>query len=222
MTDKVGGLNATNMPVRALITMAYGIRDFQLSGGPGWIGTERYDIIAKPERNPDAAEPPADTSTMTDDQIKARDAQWKERAQALLAERFGLAVHKEMKEQPIYVLTVAKNGPKLTLIESPGARRGITSNRGRIQGYATTMEMLALNLASTVGKPVIDKTGLNGRYDWVLQFAPDEVAAGSQNAENPGPTLFTALQEQVGLKLDATKGPVENVVIDHIDRPSPN
>jgi uncharacterized protein (TIGR03435 family) len=93
LTDKVGGLNVENMPLRALITSAYGIRDFQLSGGPGWIGTERYDIIAKPERVESSAEPP-DPRTMSDDQRKTRDAQWEERIRPLLAERFGLVVHK--------------------------------------------------------------------------------------------------------------------------------
>src|ERR1017187_1355030 len=83
LTDKVGGLNAENIPLRAIITMAYGIRDFQLSGGPGWVGTDRYDIIAKPERVESAAAPPAD-GPMTDDQRKVRDDQWKSRVRTLL------------------------------------------------------------------------------------------------------------------------------------------
>jgi uncharacterized protein (TIGR03435 family) len=224
MTDKVGGLNAANIPLRAIITMAYGIRDFQLSGGPGWVGTERYDIIAKPEKTASAAEPP-DLGSMTDDQRRVRDDQWKSRVRALLADRFGLIVHTETKEEQIYVLTVAKGGPRLTVVAKPGDRQGMSNNRGRNQGYAATMSMLANNLANAVGRPVIDKTGLTEKYDWVLEWTPDMLAGGpdaGQPVENPGPTIFTALQEQLGLKLESTKGPVDTIVIDHVDRPSEN
>lgn len=224
MTDKVGGLNAENMPLRALITMAYGIRDFQLSGGPGWIGTDRFDIIAKPERVESAAAPP-DVQSMTDDQRKVRDDQWKERVRDLLAQRFGLVVHKEVKEEQIYLLTVAKGGPKLTVVTTPGGRQGITSNRGRTQGFAAPISMLATNLSGSVGRPVIDKTDLTAKYDWVLEWTPDMPATGSdapQPADAPGPTIFTALQEQLGLKLESSKGPVDTYVIDKVDRPSEN
>jgi uncharacterized protein (TIGR03435 family) len=226
MTDKVGGLNVTNMPLRALITFSYGIRDFQLSGGPGWVGTERFDIIAKPERADNAAEPP-DFKTMTDEQRKVRDDQWSARVRALLADRFGLVVHKETKEQPVYVLTVAKNGPKLTVVTTPGDRQGTSGGRGRSQGFAATMSMLANTLSNATGRPVIDKTGLTAKYDYILEWAPDG-GTGSpgqdapQPVDSPGPTIFTALQEQLGLKLESSKGPVENVVIDHVDHPSAN
>ena len=109
--------------------MAYDIRNFQLSGGPGWIDTDRYDIVAKPERET-TAEPP-DPKDMTDDQRKTRDEKWKERVRALLADRFGLVVHKETKEGQLYLLTVAKGGPKLTVVTKPGDRQGMSSNRGR-------------------------------------------------------------------------------------------
>jgi uncharacterized protein (TIGR03435 family) len=224
MTDKVGGLNAENMPLRALITMAYGIRDFQLSGGPGWLATDRYDIIAKPERVANAAVPPNYTP-LTDDQRKVRDDQWKDRVRNLLAERVGLVVHKEVKEEQIYVLTVAKGGPKLVVVTTPGGRQGMSTNRGRNQGYAATMSMLAMDLSNNVGRPVIDKTGLTEKYDWVLQWTPDMPATNPdapQPADGPGPTIFTALQEQLGLKLESSKGPVETYVIDKVDRPSEN
>jgi len=224
MTDKVGGLNATNVPLRAIITMAYGIRDFQLSGGPAWVGVVRYDIIAKPERTENAAEPP-DVNSMTDDQRKVRDEQWKARVRTLLAERFGLVVHTETKDQQIYVLGVAKGGPKLTIVTKPGDRQGMSNNRGRNQGYAATMSMLATNLANVAGRPVIDKTGLTEKYDWVLEWTSDMPATGSdapQPVDSPGPTIFTALQEQLGLKLEPSKGPVDTIVIDHVDRPTEN
>jgi uncharacterized protein (TIGR03435 family) len=225
LTDRTGGLNVSNMPLRALITFAYGIRDFQLSGGPGWVGTERFDIIAKTERVESTQEPP-DPRTMTDEQRKARDDQWNARVRALLADRFGLVVHKEAKEQPVYLLTVAKNGPKLTVVTTPGDRQGTSGGRGRSQGYAATMAMLANTLSNATGRPVIDKTGLTGKYDYILEWAPDGGAApgpdAAQPVDSPGPTIFTALQEQLGLKLESSKGPVENVVIDHVDHPSAN
>jgi uncharacterized protein (TIGR03435 family) len=227
MTDRVGGLNATNMPLRALITAAYGIRDFQLSGAPGWVGTERYDIIAKPERILETTEP-ADPRTMTDGQLKVRNEQWQERVRALLAERFGLLVRKETKEAPIYVLTVAKGGPKLTVVTTPGDRQGMSVNRGRMQGFAGTISSLATNLADVVGRQVVDHTGLTGKHDYVLEWTPDapvtEEQAGDapQPSNSPGPTIFTAVQEQLGLKLESTKGPVDTIVIDRVERPSPN
>jgi uncharacterized protein (TIGR03435 family) len=226
-TDKVGGLSATNIPLRAMITMAYGIRDFQLSGGPGWVGTERFDIIAKPERVPGTVEAP-DLREMTDDQRKVRDDRWKARVRSLLADRFGLVVHTETKEQQIYNLIVAKGGPKLTVVTTPGDRQGISGNRGRTQGFAATVSMLANNLANAVGRPVVDKTGLTAKYDWVLEWTPDAPATGpagpdaNQPVDSPGPTIFTAVQEQLGLKLESAKGPVETIVIDRVDRPSAN
>jgi bla regulator protein blaR1 len=227
MTDRAGGLNATNMPLRALITAAYGIRDFQLSGGPGWVGTERFDIIAKPERVESSQEPP-DPRAMTDEQRKLRNEQWNARVRALLADRFALVVHTETKEQPVYLLTVAKNGPKLTVVTTPGDRQGTSGGRGRSQGFAATMSMLANTLSNATGRPVIDKTGLTGKYDYILEWTPDAGPAGPagsdapQPVDSPGPTIFTALQEQLGLKLESSKGPVENIVIDHVDHPSAN
>ncbi len=226
MTDRAGGLNVTNMPLRALITFSYGIRDFQLSGGPGWVGTERFDIIAKTERVESGQEAP-DPRTMTDEQRKSRNDEWNARVRALLADRFGLVVHRETKEQPVYLLTVAKNGPRLTVVTTPGDRQGTSGGRGRSQGFAATISMLANTLSNATGRPVIDKTGLTGKYDYILEWTPDAGAAGpGQDApppvDSPGPTIFTALQEQLGLKLESSKGPVENIVIDRVDHPSAN
>ncbi len=228
MTDKVGGLRGENMPIRALVTMAYGIRDFQLSGAPGWLSTERYDIAAKPEAVEKAPEPP-DPHDMTDDQRKIRDEQWKERVRDLLAVRFGLVIHKEVKEEQIYHLVVGKGGSKLTEVTTPGPRQGMSMNTGRAQGFAAPMKMLADNLASTVGRPVVDMTGLTGKYDWKLEWTPDPGIAipgpntsQQQPVDAPGPTIFTAVQEQLGLKLETARGPVDTWVIDKIEHPSQN
>ena len=224
MTDRLGGLSVTNVPLRNIITMAYGIRDFQLSGGPGWIGTDRYNIVAKPERTPAAPPENPDERTMTDDQRKTRDDQWKDRVRSLLSDRFGLVVHTETKEQPVYVLTVAKNGPKLKVATNPGLEQGVRGGRGRSQGMAAPISMLVNTLSSATGRPVVDKTGLTEKYDYVLEWTPDLAAAESTDSapSTSGPTIFTALQEQLGLRLESSKGPVVTIVIDRVDRPSAN
>jgi bla regulator protein BlaR1 len=217
-----GGLNLTNIPLRNMITMAYDVRDFQVSGGPGWMGTERFDLTATADRV--AAAGPDDFAKMTDAQRKTVREQTNERLRALLADRFKLIVHKEIKEQPIYVLVVSKSGAKLQEIKEAQAKMGMTTNRGRMQAYGVPLEMLAQSLSGTLGRPIMDKTALTGKYDFVLEWTPD-LGTGSDAANAPapsGPTIFTALQEQLGLRLEAQKGPVENIVIDRAEKPSEN
>ncbi len=224
MTDRTGGLTATNVPLRNIITSAYGLRDFQLTGGPGWVGTDRYDIVAKPSRSENT--PAAAPMDLPDDQRKISEDQWKERIRSLLTDRFGLVVHKETKEQQIYVLTVAKGGSKLKAVPTPGPgkNQGMRSDRGRSQGMAAPMWMLANTLSSNTGRPVVDKTGLTEKYDFTLEWTPDVAAAENPDSASSGsgPTIFTAVQEQLGLKLESTKGPVDIYVIDKVDRPSAN
>jgi len=226
-----GGLSMTNMPLRAMITFAYDVRDFQVSGGAGWVGTERFDVRAKAERT--ASDGPVDLAKMTDDQRRTVRDQMAERLRALLADRFQLLVHKETKDQPIYALVVSKNGAKLKEAKAvEGARQGMSMNRGRLEGFAAPMEMLGNILSNTMGRPVIDKTGLTGKYDFVLEWTPeagvDARAQGFGDGINEpapapgGPTIFTALQEQLGLRLDAQKGPVQTIVIDRAEKPSEN
>jgi bla regulator protein BlaR1 len=225
-----GGLSMTNIPLRAMITFAYDVRDFQVSGGPGWVGTERFDLRAKADRTD--SDGPVDLAKMTDDQRKTVRDQIDERLRALLADRFQLVVHKETKDQPIYALLVSKNGAKLKEAKEAGGRQGMSMNRGRLEGFAAPMEMLCNVLSNTMGRPVIDKTGLAAKYDFVLEWTPDVGAdARAQgfgdgiNSPAPapgGPTIFTALQEQLGLRLDAQKGPVPNIVIDRAEKPSEN
>jgi len=226
-TYNAGGLNATNVPIRALITMAYGIRDSQLTGGPGWVGTDCYNVIAKPEKMegaPTNVGASSITYEQTDEQRKVRDDLLKERVRNLLTERFGLQVRKEIREEQVYTLTVMKSGPRVTPNTTPGARQGLTMHPGRAQGFAAPMPMLAEDLADTLGRPVIDKTGLTGQYDWKLEWAWEAGTGGTEapRQANAGPTIFTALQDQLGLKLESSKGPVDTYVIDHIDRPSEN
>jgi bla regulator protein blaR1 len=225
-----GGLKMMNVPLRAMITFAYDVRDFQISGGPGWVGTERFDVMARPDRA--AVDGPEDLSKMTDQQRRTIRDQIAERLRALLADRFQLAVHQESKDQPIYALVVSKDGAKLQEAKAPGARQGMSMNRGRLQGMAAPMEMLGQTLSNVTGRPVIDKTGLTAKYDFVLEWTPeagaDARAQGFGDGINEpapapgGPTIFTALQEQLGLRLESQKGPVPTIVIDRAEKPSEN
>jgi len=225
-----GGLKLTNIPLRAMITFAYDVRDFQVSGGQGWVGNERFDVMARPDRA--AVDGPDDFAKMNDDQRKTMRNQIAERLRALLADRFQLVVHREIKEQPIYALVLAKNGSKLQETKETGNQQNMMTNRGRSQGHAIPVDMMAQMLSGITGRPVVDKTGLTAKYDFVLEWtpdmAPDARAQGfgdgvTSPAPAPGgPTIFTALQEQLGLRLDSQKGPVENIVIDRVEKPSEN
>ena len=160
----------------------------------------------------------------------------------LFVDRFKLKYHHEVKELPLYALVVAKNGPKLTESKpadpssKEGARHMMMIGRGSLDAQGASIETLTHMISMHVGRTVIDKTGLTGTYDFKLTWTPDEGAGpmmkgpgggppGGDGAPPPdagGPTLLTALQEQLGLKLESQKGPVDVIVIDHIDPPSPN
>ncbi len=226
-----GGLKVTGIPLRGMITFAYDVRDFQVSGGPGWMGTERFDVMARPD-DAAAVDGQVDFDKMNDDQRKTMRDQITERLRALLADRFQLLVHKETKDQPIYALVVSKNGPKLQETKETGNQQSMMTNRGRSQAHAVPVALLAQVLSGITGRPVIDKTGLTAKYDFVLEWTPDAGADAraqgfgdgvTEPAPAPGgPTIFTALQEQLGLKLEAQKGPVQNIVIDRAEKPSEN
>jgi uncharacterized protein (TIGR03435 family) len=174
-----------------LIGWAYDIYPDQLYGKPKWLDSTRYDIIAA------APEEQAD---------------FKERMQTLLAERFKLAVHRETRELAVYALVVAKDGPKVKLTELSGDMNQNPfrmPGRGRLIGTGVTADALAKALSGQLGRTVKDATGLKGIFDFNLEWSPD------QNTD--GASLFTAIQEQLGLKLEGRKVPVEVLVIDRIE-----
>ena len=143
--------------------------------------------------------------------------------QALLADRFGLKVHQETRQLPIYALVVAKGGPRF----QPSKINGTTVSNGHAQitvtGSDHTVALLAEQLSRTLGRVVVDKTGLDGRYELSLKWTPDDAPGGAGTAPaDTGPSIFTAIQEQLGLKLESQKGPVPILVVDHIDLPSQN
>jgi len=195
-------LNMENVSLRKMTLMAYGIPDdrtYALSG-PDWLGDERFDIVA---RYPGGT--PAE-------QVRLM-------LQNLLAERFKLALHRETRQLPAYALVVAKGGPRIQPVE-PG--QGATNGRpGRLEATKITMQKLCDLFAKMVGMPVGNETGLSGAYSFTLEWTPDEttrVDPDSPAAPSGKPSLFAALQEQLGLKLEGRKGPVEVLVVDHIER----
>jgi len=230
------GLRVTNMPVRFLIRFAYDVQDFQISAGPGWIKSDRYDIQAKAENAADSQTVPDDPRKLTDDQRKTMNEQMRERMRTLLSDRFQLQIHKETKEAPVYALVVAKGGPKLK--ENPGTaggRQGIGMRPGgQANGTAAPLALLANLLSNVLSRPVIDRTGLTGKYDFELKWTPDAgQEIGPPGGLPPGvvpppppdpngPTIFTALQEQLGLRLESAKGPMEMIVVDRVEKPSEN
>lgn len=238
-----GRFTAKNVSVKMLIRLAYKVQDFQITGGPGWIDSERYDIEAKPEGSGPATSP----APPSDDRREAAMEEQRLRIQALLADRFGLAVHRDTKELPVYALVVAKGGAKLQPAaaardspEPPAAPspkgpmfkgRGMRMGRGELSGQSAPLSMLAESLSNQIGRTVVDRTGLTGLYDFTLKWTPEESQpqmfpgpppVDRAASPDPGPSIFTAIQEQLGLKLESQKGPVPILIIDRIEKPSEN
>jgi uncharacterized protein (TIGR03435 family) len=212
----VGRLSVINMTFKDLVATAYQVRDFQISGGPGWINSERFDNDAK-----------TDGSTAAKQMAEPM-------LQALLEDRFKLKVHRETKELPIYMLTVAKSGLKIQPAKegscvtpepgkpaAPGQRQSAfcgfhVMGRGRYDATHTSVPALATDLSSLLSRTVVDNTALAEAFDIHLRFAPEDAA------DSTNPSIFTAVQEQLGLRLESGKGPVEVLVIDQVERPSEN
>ena len=201
---------AINVPLRLVLTIAYSVTDRQISGGPEWMNSDRWNIQAKADRRG------------TSDEM--HDALAK-----LIEERFHLKIRHETKEQSVYLLTVDKQGMKMPLhdaadlVHEPFAGnpfRGITGNN-------VTMNYLAFFLSRGLDMNVLDRTNLADHYDVKLQYIPEPPPGGFRlNGEvmptPEGPDLYTALREQLGLKLEKGKGPVDFLVVEHVEKPSEN
>jgi len=206
------GYSASNIDLKSLIANAYGVRPEQISGGPSWIDSNHYDIEAKIV--------PADGAALQPLTKERRNLMLR----SLLADRFKLVVHTETKEQPIYELVVAKSGSKLQPAKSDQPTRMIMSGSGKFSMETAQISALIYQLSPQLGRPVIDKTGLTGNYEIKLEWARDSGSASSDAAPSDAsaPSIFTAVQEQLGLKLVSTKGPVDTLVIDHAEPPTAN
>lgn len=210
-------MQVVNFSLAGLIKFAYDVQDKQIVGAPDWINTEKFDIEAKPDV------PGAPNGK-----------QLKEMVQKLLADRFALKFHKDQKEMAAYVLTVGKDGPKMKAdTGNPNGLPGLFFGPiGTLHVMNATLQNFTNLMQSTVlDRPVVDKTGLNGRWDFTLKWTPDEsqfagmgvkIPPPAADDANAAPPLFTAIQEQLDLKLEAQKTQVPVLVIDHVDHPSPN
>ena len=256
MNQPGGRLVIRGMPFRELLLFAYQLQDFQISGGPGWIGgpgSDFWDIEARAEEG--SIPPPTGLPNPNTPNALAM------RLQSLLEDRFQLKMHRETKELPIYELSIAKGGSKVKLSDDqtpfqppergapppppfqlggPLPRFSMRVGRGNFEGVSVNIGNIVQTLSSMLGRTVVDQTGLKALYDVKLQWTPDGARrqggletppAGPALTGGPeapptidpnGPSIFTALQEQLGLKLESAKGPVEVLVIDSVQRPSNN
>jgi len=230
------GITVTNLPLFDLMRQAFGVSEDRLLGAPGWTDTERFDIEAK---------------VAPEDAPKLKDLKTAERLAMLVPvfeDRFGLKFHHETRNLTQYVLVIAKGGLKMKEaapgetypngMHPPSGGSGAGMMRmqpGELSAQAVSMQILVRQLSFNLGSTVVDQTGLTGKYDFDLKWTP-EVSSGitagpsesgqpggnPPSSDNTGPSLFTALEEQLGLKLEAKKAPADVIVIDHIEQPSPN
>jgi uncharacterized protein (TIGR03435 family) len=198
--------SATNITLLALMQWAYGMPEKQILDGPAWLASSRFDIQAEA----DIGDTMKSLTSEQGNELKRR------MVQSLLAERFQLKLHSETRTLPAYDLVLAKGGSKLQASESGGKSVGV--GRTHFNGQGLGMTSIAEELSKITGRVVVDKTGLDGRYDFKLLWTADDAPA----ADGDAPTLFTAIQEQLGLKLESAKESVPVFVIDHVDQPTPN
>ncbi len=221
-----GKLFITNATLRFLIKIAYDIGDDQLAGGPGWIGSRRFDLAATPERSLGG-----DPKDMAPDQVLVFHKPVRLRLQRLLADRFQLQLRKEAARMPIFGLVVAKGGPKRLTATRSAVGPQLKFGNGVLNAAGVDMATLAKFLSEgQTGRPVVDMTGLKDKYDFHLEWAPDasrtvppaDSAANQQPADAGGISIFTALQQQLGLKLDARTDAAERLVVVRAELPSAN
>jgi uncharacterized protein (TIGR03435 family) len=196
------------MTVESMLLVSYGVHKKQIAGAPDWIETERWDVKGVPDV-------PGQPSV----------EQFRGLVRKILAERFGLKYHMEQRELSVYALTVAKAGPKLAA--SAGDPNGLMNENDRDNGGQrqmqmtnATMEEFALVMKFFLDRPMVDQTGLTGHYDFQLKWTFDETKATTDGSA--APSLFTAIQEQMGLKLEPVKAATDVLVVDHVEQPSAN
>ena len=210
-----GQFTANGAVAKLLVMFAYDMQESQIVGGPGWFGTEKWDVQAKSENDQHNVQ---ETRLML---------------QRLLADRFGLQLHRSTEQLPVYMLTINKGGPRFKASEATATNLQVGSNSIFLQGG--TIDRLTVVLASALGRPVVDLTGLGGSYDLAVQWDDAPVRDGglpgiadpqSRQAATPAGnergSIFTAISDQLGLRLDAQRAPVDVLVIDDIRRPSAN
>jgi len=197
---------ATNVSLVSLLRVAFAIQEFQIDGQPRWADLDRFDIVATiPEGG--------------------RSEDWPLMVQTLLRDRFKLRFHREPREASVFALTVAKNGHKLTPADpskcrNPTGSCGFNGSPTQIDGTSVSTAQLATRLSRSIGVMVVDKTGLDALFDITLQWTVEDQFTG--RGASASPTIFAAIQEQLGLRLESTKGPVDVLVVDSVEKPAPD
>lgn len=225
-----GTFTVKNFSLLYLIEYAYDVKEGQIEGLPSWASSEKYDVIAKIDEAAAAQEKSLP--------YEQRSRLAKVRVQGLFAERFGLKFHHETKDLPVLELAVAKGGSKLSEAAlQPGEKEvhplppgsfmtGMTGAEWIMKSNQTPLSILITALSGQPeisGRVLLDRTNLSGKYSFTLQWTRENLSAATAAAsETPGPSLFTALEDQLGLRLESTKAPVDVLVIDHVEQPSPN
>jgi uncharacterized protein (TIGR03435 family) len=220
-----GSFRGVNIALNNLFSSAYDIKMDLISGAPGWVENPHFDIEAKV-----APEDVEAVKKLTQDQRRTM-------LRSLLEDRFHLKAHVETKTLPVYELVVAKGGSKLTPAASdlpplpdakpddpPKTRGRMMIGSGEFEGTDIPIDSFVRNLAYIVSRTVIDKTGLTGKYDMKLKWTPEDQAmsADANSSSDASPSIFTVIEEQLGLKLVSSKGPVDTLVIDHVEMPTEN
>ncbi len=214
-----GRLTARSVPLRFIIRTAYQLQNDQIIGGPEWLDRDRFDLTAR----------------ATDPATPVRDALWM--LQTLLADRFKLTVHREQRELPVYALVVGRpvgSAPGLRPTVCPDPEidlreqrpcANIANPRNALNLRGMPVAQLLPMLAAIVNRVIIDRTELTGRYDMELTWTPEPPAAPAgapAPTDASAPNIFTAVQEQLGLKLESTRAPIEVLVVDRVERPMPD
>ena len=196
-----GRVTVRNETLKQLIGDAYSVRDFQISGGPGWLDVDRFSIDAVAE------------SKSTQKELAAM-------MQALLGERFQLVLRRETRPFSGYGMAPAKGGLKIQPVEGEGS--SMNTNNGKLRATHATMDRLAEWVARQSGRPVVNETGVTGAFDFTLEWVPERRMRTDAGDAPSGPTLFTALTEQLGVRLESKKVPVEVLVVERAEKPAEN
>ena len=217
-----GGLTAENLSLRRMIMWGYDVQDYQVTGGPGWVSSDRWTIQAKAPES-EALPGPAKYQDMNEAQRDAFMSMARRRLQTLLADEFHLVLRHEMREQNAYHLVVGKGGPKMKQSADQAASMFVRRGRGEIEARNARLAALAQYLAIDLRRTVIDQTALSTHYDFTLRWTPEGAATAvstDDSAGGPnGPSIFTAIEEQLGLRLESHKAPVETLIIEQVEKP---
>jgi uncharacterized protein (TIGR03435 family) len=215
-----GGLRTQGTTLMTLLGYAYKVPEQRITGAPGWVTSDRFDVSFTPAKGQSESGP--GTGAKEGEAYADRNRQ---RMQAVLRDRFSLVLRVETHEMPIYALVPARRGLKLTRSVDPKGGPSVNDNGGRVTAAGVTLRFFAAYLSGKVDRPVVDETASDVEYDIKLEYSPEETAHAKPDEAPPlfgGPSIFTALTQQLGLRLESRRGPLPFLVIEKIHRPTEN